>query len=358
VILTLDDGRVGMSATHTSARLNVTSLALAAPAEDWAAHFKDANGTGEAWIAGDDGQGRDKGIIAQGAKVGGQFYDTDGTGEARLAYSVLENGFDSQYGVWAKGEVGGYFESTEPGHSKAYLGGPTFGVVGESNYGGGLFEDTDSTGWAEVGAFTYKVRGNGGVSFVQNHPHESDRVIVYTAPEGDEVATYTRGTARLVNGESRVPLGETFQWVTNPDIGLTAHLTPRGDCEGLFVESLTTGELVVRELRGGKSDVAFDYIIHGLRIGFEEVSTVQEKTREARTPSMARHRAQYTKHPELRRHNALEKFRAMRRAIGAEEPLDLAGAAALRDAINPPDADSSADPGTPGGGGSSMRGAD
>jgi len=53
---------------------------------------------------------------------------------------------------------------------------------------------------------TYKVFGSGSVSFAQNHPYDRNRVVVYSAPEGDEVATYTRGTARLVNGEARVPL--------------------------------------------------------------------------------------------------------------------------------------------------------
>lgn len=54
-------------------------------------------------------------------------------------------------------------------------------------------------------------------SLVQRHgilcsesPLRKDKVIVYAAPEGDEVATHTRGTARLANGEARVSLGETF----------------------------------------------------------------------------------------------------------------------------------------------------
>ena len=35
---------------------------------------------------------------------------------------------------------------------------------------------------------------------------------MYSSLEGDEVGTYTRGTARLVEGEARVDLGQTFRW--------------------------------------------------------------------------------------------------------------------------------------------------
>jgi hypothetical protein len=328
LIMTIDDARVGIPSTYNYSRLNATSLGHAT--YDYAAHFKDANGTGEAWLAGDDAAGREYGIVANGAKAGGFFKDTDGAGEARVAYS---DGDNVQYGVWARGETGGYFETSAPSGSKAWIGGIGSAISGEGDFGGGYFKDTLSSGWANVGSGSFKIQGNGGVSFVQNHPQEPDRVIVYTALEGDEVATYTRGTARLVGGQAVVELGETFRWVTNPDIGLTAHLTPRGECEGLFVESLTTGELVVRELRGGRSGVVFDYIVHGLRIGFEEVSTVQEKTRDARIPSMASHRERYLKRPELRKYNALERFKVMRTNVGVRAPLDMTAATALRDAI-------------------------
>src|SRR4029453_11578682 len=63
----------------------------------------------------------------------------------------------------------------------------------------------------------------GTKSFLQNHPYEKDLSIYYVALEGDEPGTYTRGSGRVSNGVVRVPLGETFAWVTNPDIGLTAH---------------------------------------------------------------------------------------------------------------------------------------
>jgi len=331
VIMTIDDGRVGIKDTSADARLNVTSLALAAPSQDWAAHFKDANGSGEAWLAGDDGEGRDKGIIAQGSKVGGQFFDTNGTGEARVAYSDAD---EFHYGIWARGYYGGYFETSEAEGGRAWVGSRFYGVTGHGSWGGGYFVDLNDAGWAEVGSGSSKITGNGGVHFVQNHPVEPDRVVVYTAPEGDEVATYTRGTARLVDGEARVALGETFQWVTNPDIGLTAHLTPRGQAVPLAVVSLSTDEMVVQGPPDGPPDVVFDYLVYGLRIGFEETSTVQEKRREAYIPSMRETRERYAKHPELRQYTAMDRFERMQQDVGTVSSVDRRASAALRDAVH------------------------
>jgi len=236
------------------------------------------------------------------------------TEASSLSYGVY--GVGNMYngtGVYGEGNVGGRFECLTNGNSA---------LIATAAHSGGYFEDTyDSYSYAYVAYSTYKIMGNGSVDFVQNHPYESDRVIVYAAPEGDEVATYTRGTARLDNGEARVSLGETFAWVTSPDVGLTAHVTPRGQCEGLFVESLTTTDMVVRELRDGRSDVVFDYIVYGLRNGFEQVSVVQEKTREAPVPSMADHLNRYLAYPELRQYNPLERFKAMYQTVGNRESL-------------------------------------
>ena len=175
--------------------------------------------------------------------------------------------------------------------------------------------------------------GAGAPGFIQNHPHEDDRVITYQSLEGDEIGTYTRGSARLNAGEARVPLGETFRWVTNPDIGLTAFVTPRGDCGNLYVESLTTQEIVVRESGGGASDVVFDYIVVGLRIGFEDAAIVREKGRQAYIPSMVSERMLMERLPELREFTAMERFAQMRADIGSETELDLRAARELKDAI-------------------------
>jgi hypothetical protein len=271
--------------------------------------------------------GGDYGVKGKGSVAGGYFEDAGGHGFAYIGYSPRWRG------VHAKGDsIGGVFGCNDKS-GYAYIGDAHRGISAYGNAGGGYFEDTDGGNYCYAGHDAYKTHGSGTNSFVQNHPEDNNRVIVYSAPEGDEVATYTRGTARLVGGEAQVSLGETFKWVTNPDIGLTAHITPRGDCNGMFVASLSTSEMVVKELGGGTSDAAFDYIVYGLRIGFEEISIVQEKNDESYIPSMASHRERYRMYPELRQYNALERFKRMNMDIGRSF-FETGAARALRDAIH------------------------
>lgn len=237
------------------------------------------------------------GIWAAGNYAGGEFHDADQSGYALVGHQ--------NYGIWAGGSgVGGM---------------------------GGEFHDHEHGNWARVAESALKIWGNGSLNFVQNHPERSDRIIVYAAPEGDEVATYTRGTGRLSDGQARVRLGETFEWVTNPDIGLTAYVTPRGEPIPVSVSSVSTEELVVRGPAG--SNAVFDFIVYGLRIGFEEVSNVEEKTIESFIPSMQVYRDRYEQHPELRRFNALERFKDMVAAVEGVDTVDLSRATALQAAI-------------------------
>jgi hypothetical protein len=310
------------SSSGTALRAVTTSASgwgIDASAKEGGAHIFDSDGSGNAYIA----HGH-TGVEAYGNDQGGYFQDADNGAYAHVGYG--------NRGIEAKGtEVGGYFQDSD-NSGYARVGYFDDGIDGRGNFAGGDFEDLNSGSWAWVGYDNNKIFGIGLMQFVQNHPYEKDRVIAYTAPEGDEAATYTRGTARLVNGEARVMLGETFKWVTDPEIGLTAHITPRADCKGLYVASLTTSEMVVKELQGGTSDAAFDYLVYGLRIGFEETSVVQEKIREAYIPSLASHRERYNKYPELRHFNALERFRQMYSQIG--KPFDLGASRVLRDAIH------------------------
>ncbi len=264
------------------------------------------------------------GIQAIGSSAGGRF--TTGAGSGVLNAAAGENGLE------ASGDgAGGYlYDSDQSGY--AYCGSGDRGVVAYGNTLGGHFADLDSSSYADVGIGTSKIAGSGAVSFVQNHPLDSGKVIVYAAPEGDEVAVYTRGSARLSGGEARVPLGETFRWVTDPDLGLTAYLTPVGDWCDLYVVSRSPEELVVRSRDG--SDCAFDYIVWGLRIGFEDVTIVRPKTEEAFIPSMASHRTMIADDPTLARYTARSRFLADRKALGEDSPPDTARSAALRAAIH------------------------
>jgi len=84
------------------------------------------------------------------------------------------------------------------------------------------------------------------------------------------------GSGKLVNGVSTVALEPTFaQTVNTTDYHV--FLTPRGDCQGLYVGNVTPTGFEVHELRSGQSDVAFDYRIVALRRGYEGVR-LEDKT--------------------------------------------------------------------------------
>jgi hypothetical protein len=339
----------------SSAQVGFAGFGVYASGNDAGGYFNDSNQSGYAYV----GYG-DYGIEATGSEMGGHFTDSDQSG-----YAYVANG---NWGIGGYGDAGGgYFEDANSS-GFARVGWGDYGIYASGSFVGGEFREGDTAAYAfiasdhhgvnaygnganpyygvgvrgsdissgtygEIGYWTSSTLGNGEKNFVQNHPYDPTRVIIYASLEGDEVGTYTRGTARLHDGEATVSLGETFKWVTNPDIGLTAHLTPHGDCKGLYVESLTTSELVVRERESGTSDTVFDFVVYGLRIGFEETSRVREKTVESFIPSMKSHQELYEQDPELRRFNSLERFKAMvadARGVGA---FDLSRAGELKAAV-------------------------
>jgi hypothetical protein len=294
---------------------------------------------------------------------GGQFGVT-GTGPTGVFGSGTAIGVEG-HGTVSNGGEAGYFKDS--GYSgQAELGDGDIGVIGSGNYMGGKytqgtasgveadlcfnstavvgyahnsgenpawFQDYSAGSYAAVGKGGYKIAGSGAVSFIQNDPTDSRRQIVYTAPEGDEVAVYTRGEAKLINGEAHVALGSTFQWVANPDIGLTATATPRGELVPIEVESVSPEELVVKGPAG--STAAFDFMVWGLRIGFEDRPVVQPKEHESPIPNLSQDAAILVSHPELKTFTASSRHAAMRRLADPVAPAapDLSRSTALKAAI-------------------------
>lgn len=296
-----------------------------ATASGFAGYFENTAGSGTVEL------GRNfYGLRAFGTGSGGYFADMDDSGVADVA--------NGHYGIRASGNTAGARFSDSNSDGLAYVGYGDRGIWAKGTFSGGTFSHPDNvTHWADVsqvnGGTTYKIRGTGTVSFVQNHPQDPDKVVVYSAPEGGEVAVYTRGSARLEGGVARVVLDPSFGWTANPDVGLTAHLTPRDAVAApLVVEQLSTGALLVRGPEG--SDARFDYMVWGLRIGFEQQAAVQPKQREALLPDAGGVETFLHSHPELREHTALARFAAMREAMGQAGEIDLSAARALARAID------------------------
>ena len=91
------------------------------------------------------------------------------------------------------------------------------------------------------------------------------------------------GNGKLTNGSAAVHLDPTFAQTVNSNVEYHVFLTPKGDCEGLYVSNETTSGFEVRELRHGRSNVGFDYRIMAKRRGHENIR-LADRTRELEPP--------------------------------------------------------------------------
>jgi len=108
-------------------------------------------------------------------------------------------------------------------------------------------------------------------NFAQPHPLDPSKEIVFTSLEGNEPGTYFRGSARLSGGSVAIEVPEEFRLVTNAS-DLSVQLTARGPDAGLWVESADLERIVVR----GENDTEFDYLVNGVRRGFENVASIRD----------------------------------------------------------------------------------
>ena len=155
-----------------------------------------------------------------------------------------------------------------------------YGVNARGNTAGGFFKDTDTGMYAYIGYGSYGIFSNGiirGSSFTTTtiNPTDTSKIIEYSVLEGGEAGTYYRGTAQLQGGAAIVMLPEHFSLVTEEE-GLTVQVTPRADCNGLYVEEVTSTSIVIKELQGGTSNIPFDYMINGIRKGHLDYQVVRD----------------------------------------------------------------------------------
>jgi hypothetical protein len=201
-------------------------------------------------------------VFAEGGPAPG-VYATSTTTNAVLGTLTDPNGSDEAAGVY--------------GVSLAAGGN---GVIGEANNGSDAYGVWGKSTSGLAGFFEGNVQVNGNLAatgtkpFIQAHPTDPSKEIVYISLEGGEAGTYVRGTGRLVDGKAVVALPEHFALVTEHQ-GLTIQLTPRGTWLQLYMVELDTTQLLVREAQGQSG--AFDYIVHGIRRGYAQHEVIRTK---------------------------------------------------------------------------------
>jgi len=140
-----------------------------------------------------------------------------------------------------------------------------FGLLGTTY---GTAGDATTGPW---GVFSFGNLGATGTKhFVEPHPSDPRKVILYSSIEGRTVDTYFRGTGHTVDGRAVIEVPEDFRIVTAEE-GLTVQLTPVGPLAMMSVESQDLNQIVVRSSK----DVAFHYRVEGLRRAFKDLQPVQ-----------------------------------------------------------------------------------
>jgi hypothetical protein len=191
--------------------------------------------------------------LANGISFGGIFESKSGHGTG-----VYARGKDTGVEAHGKHAIDAFSTCSEVDCTAGYFGGKVI-VTGDTRVLGNL----------EV---------VGSKNFINPHPHDPSKRIVYVSLEGGENGVYVRGKGQLNKGVALIDLPEHFSLVAAEE-GLTVQLTPRdGKARGyMYAESVTPLQLVVKEAGGGSGEAGFDYLVMGLRKGFEVFEPIQEK---------------------------------------------------------------------------------
>ncbi len=227
-------------------------------------------------------QGARHGVIGVSTATTGIVYGVDGSSASPANGSAGVRGFDSS----------GYSPAGAPNGQAGVFGTSqtTFGVVGTSRYAGvygqlmngadaliaygllgttfGTAADTTTGPWGVFSAGNFGATGT--KHFVEPHPSDPKKVILYSSIEGRTVDNFFRGTARFVNHEAVIEVPEDFRIVTDED-GLTVQLTPVGGFASMYIESQDLNRIVVKS----NKDVQFHYLIQGIRRAYKDFLPVQ-----------------------------------------------------------------------------------
>jgi hypothetical protein len=193
-------------------------------------------------------------------------------GESNSSSGIGVNGHATALTGLNRG-VAGDTQSTSGTGVSGYASATTGSNIGVS---GGT---ASSQGHAGVFAGDVSVFGDfnatGAKAFIQPHPENPSKEIVYIAIEAPEAMIMYRGVARLESGKATIELPDYFRMVAHEQwIGV--QVTPRSlSSKGLAAYEVSRQQVKIGELMEGTGSYEFDYIITGRRAGFETHEPIQ-----------------------------------------------------------------------------------
>lgn len=144
------------------------------------------------------------------------------------------------------------------------------------------------------------IRGNlsvfGSKNFVQPHPTDETKKIVYVAAEAGEALTMARGISKTENGSVVVNLPDHFALVTSEEAPVTVQLTVEGAPALVYIVSKSKQSIEVKMKDSDYrefSDVTFHYFVQGVRDGFEDHLAIQDISAESDAAHISPKRKRY-----------------------------------------------------------------
>jgi hypothetical protein len=212
------------------------------------------------------------------ASSGGQT-PTLGVDSTQVPFLTTANNFSSTQAVNSDTGTGFQGESGS-GYGVYGSSNSNYGVVGLTDSGNGVYGQVTAASQGGVIGRTLDSSGNWAIYAFGNIGASGTKSSVVTVDNGRrQVALYAvespgvwfedYGSGQLVSGVATVNIDPAYAQTVNTGVEYHVFLTPDGDCEGLYVTARTATAFEVRELRHGKSNVAFDYRIIALRRGYE-----------------------------------------------------------------------------------------
>lgn len=114
-------------------------------------------------------------------------------------------------------------------------------------------------------------------SYKEDHPTDATKDVFNACIEGDEVAQYTRGTAKLIDGRVSISLPEIYSLMIEEGT-MTVQITPNSEESlGLCVKNKTNRNFEVVELQKGKGNYTFDYEVKAIRKGYKNFKVIRDK---------------------------------------------------------------------------------
>jgi hypothetical protein len=226
------------------------------------------------FAAGVRGESTTTGVLGVSQSLGVAGSLVNGAG-AETAYGILGFNTGNQFGVYgfvAGGDVG---DAAVFGTSEAtgVLGVSQDGtpVAGRNLSGTGTLQTAGMLAPDSIyGVFAVgNVGASGTKPFVEPHPVDPTKEIVFVALEGPEAGTYFRGRGKFQRGVAVIDVPEDFRMVTDPeDLGI--QVTPIGEMSTVAVVSIGLDRIVVK----GSRDVAFFYTVNGVRKAFRDHASI------------------------------------------------------------------------------------